>query len=508
LLAVLAGCEGNGGGDGLVIRSAITVEGCTPIPALSPFPSGLAVLSEATGLAVLAQLQPDALVVFDLDVDPDRPRIVATAEIGLDSDGDGRDDSVAIDPILGFPLYPVPGELEAIDDSIALLSMSNYEQVLAIDPASGARVALEIEMPPAIPPERFPLLPGAGERTARFGLSTLACAYPPDPVDSEGNAIGPDVRCDPNRPGFLTNLTAGKAVAGGRLFVATSNLIRSGRFRPGTVLVFDWLPGPGGITLRPSVDTPFLYTTGYNPTGLSRVVTPAGRELILAVVTGAIGTGSGSSNIATEAFVDVIEPSAPRIIATIPLGLAGPSFNAPAIDPGGRIAWLGASSSRQLYAVDLRTLDTPDLHTGTGSRVMLDGSSLGFPDARVFTADHPLTLPRRTDGRASTACEGLTDVSTEANGVNVIASDFCDGTLTRIAQDLSGNAPVPWPRERFQVLSQSNAFAPNDAVGEARAPSRVVARPGRPGIDHTTADVLVVLGQPEGQLCGVRVDSR
>jgi hypothetical protein len=509
-LAGIAGCEGDGGGSGsgLVIRSSPTVQGCTPIPALSPFPSGLAVLSEATGLAVLAQLQPNALVVFDLDADPDRPRIVATEEIGLDSDGDGQDDAATITPILGFPLYPVPGGIAAVDDTLALLSTSNYEQLLAVDPRSGARVALEIEVPAAIPPERFPLLPTPGNSATRFGLSTLACVFPPDPVDSDGNPIGADARCDAGRPGFLTNLTAGHAVAGGRLFVATSNLIRSGRFLPGTVLVFDWIPGPGGLVVRPAVDTPFLYTSGYNPTGLVRIVTPEGRELVLVVVTGAIGTGSGASNIATEAFVDVIDPSVPRVVATIPLGLAGPAFEAPAVDPGGRIAWLGASSDRQAYAVDLRVLDTPALYAGSGPPVMLDGLTIGFDDARVFTADFPLELPRRTDGRASTACEGLTDVSVDAAGASVLASDFCDGTLTRIAQDLSGAPPPPWPRDRFQVIAQTNAFAPNDAVGEVRAPSRVVARPGVPGVDYTTADVWVVVGQPDGQLCGVRIDSR
>ncbi len=500
---LIVACEGDGGGRGLVIRSAPTIEGCTPIPALSPFPSGLALLSEATGLAVLAQLQPNAVVVFDLEADPTRPRIVASEEIPLDSDGDGRDDAATIAPILGFPLYPVPGEIEAIDDELALLSTSNYEQVLAVDPRSGASVAFEVEVPAAIPPERFPLLPAPGERAERFGLSTLACVFPPEPFDSAGIPVGADVRCDPDRPGFLTNLTAGTAVAGGRLFVATSNLIRSARFLPGSVLVFDWQPGPNGLVVRPAVETPFLFTSGVNPTGVARIVTPEGRELVLVVASGAIGTSSGASNIATEAFVDVIDPSVPRIVATIPLGFAGPSVAAPAVDPGGRIAWIGASSQRRAYAVDLRGLDTAALYTNPGPPILLDGLTSGFPDARIFTADFPLEFPRRADGRASTACEGLTDVAVDAAGANLIASDFCDGTLTQVAQDLSGSPPSPWPRERFQVVTQSNAFAPNDAVGEVRAPSRVALRPGSPDYDG-----VVVAGQPDGQLCAVRLGTR
>ncbi len=507
VLALGTGCEGDGGGRGLVIRSALTVEGCTPIPALSPFPSGLAVLSEATGLATLVQLQPNAVVVFDLDADPDRPRIVATREIGLDSDGDGVDDAQAIEPLLGFPLYPLPGAIQAVDDALALVSTSNYEQLLFVDPTTGLPVELEIDVPAAIPPERFPLLPAPGTRARRTGLSTLACVFPPDPFLSDGQPIGPDSRCDPTDPGFLTTLTAGSVVAGGRLFVATSNLFRGGRFFPGTLLVFDWIRGPGGGTLRPAVDTPFLHTSGYNPTGLARIVTPGGREHALATISGAIGSGSGASNVLSEAFVDVIDPSIPRIVATIPLGFAGPSFDAPAVDPSARIAWLGASSARQAYAVDLRVLDDDALYVGSGPPVVLDGSTLGFGDARVFTADRPLALPRRTDGRASTDCEGLTDVGVNASGTTLFASDFCDGTLTRIALDLTGNPPVPWPRDRFQTVAQTNAFAPNDAVGEVRAPSRIEARPGIPGVDYTTPDVLVVVGQPDGQLCGVRIES-
>ena len=113
----------------------------------------------------------------------------------------------------------------------------------------------------------------------------------------------------------------------------------------------------------------------------------------------------------------------------------------------------------------------------------------------------------RSRCRASTACDGFTDVGINASGTILLASDFCDGTLTQFALDLSGDPPVPWPRDRFQAVAQTNPFAPNDAVGERRAPSLVEARPGIPGVDYTTPDVLVVVGQPDGQLCGVRIES-
>ncbi|MBB84864.1 MAG: hypothetical protein CL931_13735 [Deltaproteobacteria bacterium] len=506
-LAFATACEGDGGGRGLVISTSITADSCTPIPALSPFPSGLTILSEATGLATVIQLQPDAVVVFDLDADPTRPRIVAVEEIGLDSDGDGLDDADTIEPILGFPLYAYPGSIQAVDDTLALVTTSNYEQVLVVDPTTGLPIEVEIEVPAAIPPERFPLLPPPGASARRTGISTLACVFPPDPVLSNGQPLVVEPVCSATDPSFLTTFTSATAVSSGRLFVTTSNLFRSSRFFPGSLLVFDWIRTPGGATVRPSVDAPFLFTSGYNATGLTPFTTSGGRELVLVTVTGAIGTGSGASNVLTDAFVDVIDPAVPRIVATIPLGLAGPSFEVASVDPAGRIAWLGASSARQAYAVDLRPLDDPVLYAGSGPPVILDGLTVGFDDARVFTADFPLELPGRSDGRSSGDCEGFTDVGINSSGTTLFASDFCDGTLTQFALDLSGTPPVPWPRDRFVPTEQSNPFAPNDAVGEVRAPTSIEARPGVPGVDYATADLLVIVGQPDGQLCGVRAES-
>jgi hypothetical protein len=504
-LLLALGCEGEGdGGNGLVIRSQSTAPNCAAAAA-SSFPSGLTLLSERLAQAALVLVSPPGVATYDIDAE--KPRRLAFENIGTDSDGDGREDARAIAPIVGFPLSPLMGSIQAPRDEIALVSTSNYEQVLIVDPATARPVEVTIDVPAAIPAERYPLLPPPGSIEARTGLSTLACVHPPTPEDSEGNPIGLEPACDPVVPSFLTTLTEGKALAGGRLFIATSNLLRAARFLPGTVLVFDWIAAAGGITLRPSLDVPMLFTTGFNPTGVEAFTTPAGRELVLVTVTGAIGAGSGGSNVRTEAAVDVIDPSVPRIAATIPLGFAGPSFDAPAIEPGGRLAWLGASSQRQLYAVDLRPLDDPRLYAKTGPPVILDGLSLGFDDARVFTADRPLVLPERADRRASTGCEGFTHVTTNAAGTEAYATDFCDGTLTRVRLDLSGSPPIPYPLDRFQIAGQSSPFAPNDAIGELRAPSVVATRRGVPGVDFTTPDVLVLVGQPEAQLCSLRVES-
>ncbi|MEZ4333390.1 MAG: hypothetical protein R3F35_16625 [Myxococcota bacterium] len=499
----LAGCEGQGDdGAGLVIRNAPIAERCTP--GGRPFPSGLAVLSEAVARAALVQSEPPGLLVYGIEAPEPVP--FTFVNIGTDSDGDGRDDAAAMAEVSGRALRPTMGGIRALDDGLALVSTSNYEQVLFADPSTGAPIEVAIEVPGAIPPERFPLLPPPGSAASRTGLSTLACVAPTTDVDSSGRPIEPEPRCDADAPSYRTTLTAGASVAGGRLFVATSNLLRGSRFLPGTVLVFDWETGPTGITVRPVVEPAMLFTTGFNPTGVARVVTPGGRELVLVTVTGVIGSGSGAGNVQSDAAIDVIDPVAARLVATIPLERAGPAFDAPAVDAAGRIAWLGASSQRQLYAVDLRALDAPGLLAGGGPPVVLDGATTGFPDARVFDGDRPLVLPARGDGRAG-SCEGFTHVALNRAASEVFATDFCDGTFTRVRLDLAGDPPIPYPRERFQVAGQSAPFAPNDAIGELRTPGELAVRQGVPGVDFTTPDVLVLAGQPDGHLCALRVES-
>lgn len=505
LVCISIGCEGSGtNGDGLIIENAPISEKCTPIAGF--FPSGLDVLSLGSNKAVVVQTSPPGIVVYDIE--SERPRPLLFSNIGTDSDLDGRDDDVAIAPIIGFPLEPVMGEIQVLSDDLALVSTSNYEQVLTYNPTDATKVGIFVDVPASIPVDLYPLLPPPGTGELRTAVSTLACIFPPTPIDSMGNAIVPNPFCDALIPSYLTTLTAGKAVAGGRLFVAMSNLNFSGSgFLPGTILVYDWIDLGGTITVRPNTETPVLYTTGFNPTGVVQIETPGARELVLVTVTGAIGAGSGASNILTEASIDVIDPTIPRIVARIPLGRAGPSFDSPSVEPGGRIAWVGSSSERNLFAVDLRALDNPALYTGIGPPVILDGLSVGFEDARIFAERNAFELPDRIDGPPARDCMGFTHVAVNASGSEIVASDFCDGTFTRIRADLTGSPPIPYPSNRFEVAGQSTPFAPNDALGLLRSPSLIAVRPGIPGLDYSGPDVLIVAGQPEAQICALRVES-
>ena len=263
------------------------------------------------------------------------------------------------------------------------------------------------------------------------------------------------------------------------------------------------------MTEQAAVIAPALFTTGFNPTAATPYVTPSGRELVLVTVTGAIGAGSGPGNLRTAAAIDAIDAESLRVVASIPLGVAGPSFDALAIDPPGRAALLGASSQRHLYAVDLAPLDDPRLYEGSGVPVLLDGLTPGFPDARIFHADRPLELPDRSDGPSPAQCDGLSHVAINGAGTAAFATEHCDGTFTRIFIDLAGSPPVPVPAERFQVFLQENLWAPLTAasIGLDRAPGPLRVRAGAPDFDYEGPDVLLTLGQPRGQLCGVTTNA-
>jgi hypothetical protein len=476
------------------------------------FPPGFTLNPGDVNRGAMVQFNPPAVIV--IGIGEEGPFALAQQTIPADSDMDGVDDATRSQEEGFFPLSPVMGGIYAVDADLGLVSASNYEEVLFVDLNDAEQVAVLVENPlpsGSFDPDHYPFLPPAGESHLRTAVSTRACVFPPSPFDSLGDPIPVEPRCDPAVPSFFSNLTDGSAVAAGRLFVATSNLRSSGRaaFYPGTVLVYAWEEVGGALRVRPHVDAPMLFTSGFNPTALTRYVTPSGRELVLVTVVGAIGAGTGGSNLRTEASVDAIDAVNLRVVASIPLGVAGPSFEPLALDPGGRVALLGASSQRQLYAVDLAPLDDPRLYEGDGPPVLLDGLTAGFPDARIFYADRPLLLPDRSDGPADAQCEGYTHTALDAAGVEAYATDHCDGTFTRIRLALAGSPPVPVPTDRFQVFRQDDLFAPLTAasIGLTRAPGPVRVRPGVPGFDYEGPDVFLTVGQPKAQLCGVRVNA-
>ena len=526
LLAIaLLGCPGDASdGDAPLLRLSSTPE-CLVFA--GGFPPGLTALPGAASEAAVVQFLPTAVLGVDLDGRPPGllasdpipglPELVSPRCGGLrsDSDSDGRSDPDRSDE-LGFRcLDPAAGNLRAVSSDRVALTTSGYEQVLLLDPRDGRLATMQLETPAAGPdfdPADWPFWPAAGSLPFQTGFSTRACVYGAGLVDSLGDPIGANTRCDAGREGFATTFSADAVRVGDRLFVVTSNLIRSStaQFAPGTVLVFDFDLATTPPRVGPSARRAILTTTGYNPTSLAAHTTPSGRELVLVGTTGALALGTGSDLVRSQSSVDVIDADSLELIATIPLGLAGLGFSGLVSDPTGRVALVGAAAGRSVFAVDLAALDDPGLGLGPEALpIVLDGSTPGFRDARVFDAEAPFHLPKRIDGPSDSQCTTQTSVAIEDTGDFAVATDFCDGTISIL--DIRLPASRATPLEPTDVLALDRLVtvaAPlvPSAIGLIRAIDRVLIRPGTPGVDFTGPEVHVTAGLPEGALCGVRID--
>jgi hypothetical protein len=523
---LVVGCEGDGS-DGAAPRIQRFSGACLPVD--GSFPSGLATLPGVDDEAVV--VQPSAGNVLGIDLDADPPTLLASGAIpGLpllpgcsgcggnpseDGDGDGiADRCVSFDRGFGCQ-SAVPGTLSVVDRDFVWLSNSGFEALFAFVPQTSALREIEIETPAptaAFDPDDWPFWPPPGAAVRRTGFSTRTCVYT-DAPDSLGDPVGSFRFCDLARTGFPTGFTAGSAVAGGHLFVATSNLRNSeqARYHPGTLLVFEFDTSVSPVRIRPDPTGAVLFTTGFNPTAVRAYTTPSGRELVLVAVSGAVSLSSGADRIRTDSFVDVFDAMTRTRIATIPLGRAGIGEASIEIDPSGRIALFGAFTSRALFGVDLAALDDPSLGApGNPSPVALDGGTPGYPDARLWTAEAPFRLPRRAGGPPDSTCVPQTSVAISADAGNAVASEFCDGTISVLDIRLPPDRSTPIdPAAALSLVRVENATAPliPSATGENRAIGRILFRRGRPGLDFEGPDVYFTVGQTEGAVCGFRINS-
>ncbi len=507
------GGSGSGGSPPVTTIDPPPDERCLALP--SQFPAGFDLAVGAPGRGLAASFNPGVVVPVDVESVP--PRSVATGPlVDLRS-------TIAQDACGGF-LDPAFDGVVSVASNLALVTASSCEAVAFLDPVSGGVREFNVSTPASAAAGAWPFSPAPGASDLRVALPTRTCVtVPVGTLDSRGAPVVP-TRCDLSQPSFFSSFTSGAAVAAGALFVSVSNLGANAgspntQFLPGTVLVFDFDASATPPSVGPSATGAVLFTSGFNPTQVTAYRSPSGRDFVLVTVTGALGLApddpltperEAGGRPLTNAAIDVIDAVSRRVVATIPLGLAAPSFDRLAIDPTGRVAIVGSAVARQLYAVDLAPLDTLVLAPGAAPLV-LDGST--GPDAVIFDATAPLALPAIPNGAPVATCPGyVVGADFDATGTKLFATDFCDGTLAVVGVDLSGNPPVPVPAvsTRFAVLQTLPITAPltTASLGLSRAPGAVRVRPGRPGVDYRGPDVLFLVSLPEGQLCGVRIDSR
>jgi hypothetical protein len=506
-----------GGGSGSGGRAPVTVvetpdERCLALP--SAFPAGFDFAAGNSSRMLAASFNPGVVVPADVESVP--PRATASGPL-VDLRA-----PIATAACGGF-LDPSFDGVFAVASDLALVTASSCEAVAFIDPNSAGLRDLEVATPAGAAANAWPFNPAPGASAARVAISTRTCiAAPPGALDSRGVAV--PLGCDATRPSYFSSFTSGAALSAGAIFVSVSNLganagTANTQFLPGAVLVFDFDASAAPPRVSPDATAPVLFTSGFNATHVTPYRSPGGRDFVLVTVTGALGLAPDDPNTPereagglplTNAAIDVIDAAQRRVVATIPLGLGAPSFERLAIDPTGRVAMVGSAVGRKLFAVDLEPLDAIALAPGA-QPLVLDGST--GPDAVIYDAASPLELPARANGAPVATCPGyVVGADFDATGTKLFASDFCDGTLAIVGVDLAGNPPVPVPAvsSRFAVQQSLAITAPltTASLGLSRAPGAVRVRPGRPGVDYRGPDVLFLVSLAEGQLCGVRIDSR
>jgi hypothetical protein len=505
-------CGGGSGGGGRSVRSVQSLDvRCAAQPSF--FPPGFAFVPGQRDLVWSADFTPPTLLPFAVDTNP--PEIAPGLSpflIPFDSDGDGFDE---------FLLAPVPDDLEIPTPGLGLLTASSYEEVIFFDPGMGGLIEFEVSVPAGVGfvKSHNPFLPDPGSSAPRTALSTFACVRPaPGAVDSRGDAVAVSVPaagfCDGTFPSYLASFTSGAALAGGRLFVSVSNLggdagTPEPQYLPGAVLVYDIDLGSAPPTVSPHPGVPVILTTDFNPTHVTGY-SAGGRDFVLVTNSGSIGIEAddpstreieGAGIALTDASIDVIDADSLVLVATVPLGRAGLSFDRLAIDASGRVAATGSAVARHLLAVDLGPL--PGLPAAPVAPLVLDGSS--GPDAVIFDAAAPFQIPARVGGAPASSCPGFTVGTAWDAAGRLYATDFCDGTLSVLEVALSPSPPTPVPPARFSFGELLNVVEPlrSDTLGELRQLGTLEVRPGGPGVD---AEVFFLVGEP-GHLCGITVES-
>jgi hypothetical protein len=490
---------GSGGGGG---KATIVIESpddrCTAVG--GAFPPGFGFVGIGALLWVVDF--PATLVPFDVsEMTPQAPMGLSPFAVPLDSDADGRAD---------FPLRPVLDDIEIESPELALVTASSYEEVLFFQPDTGTLRSFDVSVAASFEKSDNIFLPDPGTTESRTGLSTFACVRPPDgALDSRGDPIAVSVPaagfCDAAIPSYRSSFTSGARIVGTHMFVSSSNLgddpgTMNTQYLPGSVEVYDIELASDPPTVEPNEGVPVILTTGFNPSHVTRYEVGS-RRFALITVTGALGIVQDDPKTdeveafglpLTEAAIDVVDADTLEVVASYPLGLSSPSTAGVTIDPTGRIGVVGSSIDRALLAIDLAPLESLP-----GTVVQ----PVDLASAVIFDAENGFPIPARIGGASEASCPGfVSDAAFDAN--TLYATEACDGTIAVIDVDLSGDPPVPVPSDRFTVVDLIPFASPvsGSTLGDRRQPGAIAVRPGPTG---TGPEVVFLVGDPDGEICGI-----
>jgi hypothetical protein len=269
-------------------------------------------------------------------------------------------------------------------------------------------------------------------------VGQLTATWPAGTLNSAGVDVG-------GRPRPVSYVS-GAALAGGRLWLCSSNFDANFDLDPGTVFSFAWDPVQQNVSGGPQV----LMTSRFNPTGLRRLVTPRG-ELLLVTCAGVYGQGPSA--------VDVIDPRGATRVGRIELGAVNLAGRV-TVSPDGRRGYLGSQSGATIHVLDLQGL----------------GDLIGQPGSADLSARHlgAWALP------AGPGTQYLSSLALSHTGQWLYAASFNESAVYAIDLRAPG----------IGAVVRGFARTGDPAAYEGMA-SLLAVRPGTPGVDFQGPSLLV-----------------
>lgn len=295
----------------------------------------------------------------------------------------------------------------------------------------------------------------------RLDVGHLTVSWPAGTPNSAGADVGGRA--------LPISYLSGAAIAGGRLWFTSSNFDRNFDLEPGTVFLYDWNP----ITRTASGAGGVIRTSAFNPTGLTRIVTPRG-ELLLVTCSGPFGTG--------PAAIDVIDPRGPAVVGRIDLGATNAAGRV-VVSPDGTRGYVGDSSAGLVHVLDLAGIGDLIGQPGTADLAARRLGAWGLPAAGPSQYVSSIALSHT--GRY------LYAASFNESAVHVV-----DLAAPGVATIVRGFARTGDPAN-FEGLSSLVAVRPGVPGVDFQGPSLLVGTINISPTDQTIADVSIAIDAVE-----------